>query len=126
MNDDDDLPSSFDLLVWGPQHPRVLAALSRAKLPQGVQLSTGPLGAVVKIPLFAQPEWMELLIARLERAQLEGGLQLGLLPDRPLNAKQLRDEWASALRTRGIAVRLTPRESSMPVGFTENWWLDDF
>lgn len=125
MNDDDDLPSSFDLLVWGPQHPRVLTALSRAKLPPGVQLSTGPLGAVLKISLSAQPEWVELLIARLERAQLEGGLDMGLLPDRPLNANQLRDEWASALRTRKIEVRLTPREPSEPDPFAQNWWLDD-
>lgn len=127
MDDEDDLPVSFDLLLWGTQHPRVLEALSRGKLPAEVKLSSGPLGAVLKIPLSTAPEWMGQLIDRLERAQREGGLELGVLPDRPLSPKQLREQWASALRTRKVAVPLTRAESTVTDSrdwdFSPDFWL---
>lgn len=91
----------------------MLTALARAKLPEGVKVSSGSLRAVVQIPLSVQPEWMELLLGRIERAQLEGDLHVGCLPDRPLKAKQLRDAWASAVRTRNVAVPLTRAEPTM-------------
>lgn len=125
---DDDLPASFELLVWGAQHSRVLTGLARAKLPPGVTLSAGPMGAVLKIPLWAPPEWVELLLGRIERAQLEGGLEVGLLPDRPLNPRRLREAWASARRTRNVAMPLTQKKPTvtMPGGFADDWWFDEF
>lgn len=128
MNDDEeDLPRSFDLLVWGRHHEKALKALARSKLPQEVQLTAGPAGAVLKIPLTIDREFIEALLARLERAQLEGGLHLGTLPDRPLTQKRLREEWASAVRTRRIAVPLTKKdlEDTVP-GFAASWSFDDF
>ena len=98
--------------------------LSQAKLPPSVAISTGPLGAVLKISFWTQRDWVELLFARLDDAQ---GLRFGLLPDRPLTVKQLRAEWASAVRTRKVAVPLTRPPPTVTVGGSpEKWSLDDF
>ncbi len=127
MADEDDLPRSFELLIWGAQHPRMISSLGRAKLPPGVAASAGPLGAVLKIPLFTDSRWLDLLFGRIERAQKEGGLFVGLLPDHALSSKVLREEWQSAVRTRLIAVKLTPKAPTVTLrSVAPDWGLDDF
>ena len=127
MSADDDLPRSFDLLVWGAAHPRMLTALRRAKLPPGVEVSKGPLGAVVRIPLFTDAAWFALLLGRVERALHEGGLEVGLLPERPLTVLELRERWESAVRTRAVAQPLTKKPPSvkMPGSVAPDWGLDE-
>lgn len=94
----------FELAVWGPHHAKALQ-----RLPKGVEVTRGPDGALLSFPPTTAPDVAEALFAKLERAQKEGGLFVGLLPDRPLTPAQVRREWASAVRVRNVPLALTKK-----------------
>lgn len=127
MNDDDDdsKPTAFELLLWGPHHHKLLAVLARGKLPAEVTVRSGPEGAVVRLGFSAPPEFVEQLFARIDRAHLEGGLDAGVVVDKPLTGKRLREEWASALRVRNVALPLTKRRPTVSVDGDVDWFFID-
>src|SRR5205085_2293975 len=83
------------------------------------------LGATLRLGFAVDPLFVEALIARIERAQREGGVFAGILPDKPLTGAQLRDEWTRALRTKNVALPLTKKRPTVSPDGDVPWFFDD-